>query len=221
MSGSKTLDNGLKVLKVIATKPFGITLSEIAGITGLHPTVTFRLLHTLEDHQLIRRDAQKRYFSAPGLLPLAASVDSDLRAVAEPVLRRLSDEAKAASYLMVPISADEVIAELVVQPSNSAAFVSFSVGSVHAINRGSGGLAILAGRPFAAGEDPAVTKARQDGVAVSDGQVIPNVLGIASPVSQSGSHTEASIGVSVLNKVDLDKITNLVKASAAQLSQRF
>lgn len=119
MSGSKTLDNGLKVLKVIAAKPFGITLSEIAGIAGMHPTVTFRLLHTLEDHQLIRRDAQKRYFSAPGLLPLAASVDSDLRAVAEPVLRRLSDEAKAASYLMVPISADEVIAELVVQPSLS------------------------------------------------------------------------------------------------------
>lgn len=221
MSGSKTLDNGLRVLKVIAAQPFGVTLSEIATLAMLHPTVTFRLLHTLEDHQLIRRDAQKRYFSAPGLIPLAASVDSDLRAAAEPVLRRLSDEAKAASYLMVPISADEVIAELVVQPSNSAAFVSFSVGSVHSINRGSGGVAILAGRPYSANEDPAVTQARQDGVAVSAGQVIPNVLGIASPLSLPMSRTEASIGVSVLNKADLDEVTSLVKASAAQLSQRF
>lgn len=221
MSGSKTLDNGLRVLKTIAAARGGITLSEIAERTSLHPTVVFRLLHTLEENQLIRRDPQKRYTSAPGLIPLAASVDSDLRTTAEPVLRQLSEDIHAASYLMVPISHDQVIAELVVQPRMSAGYITFSVGSVHDINRGSGGIAILAGRPASADDSQSVIEARTEGVAVSDGQVLPNVIGVAAALKFSAAFAEASIGVSLLSKNNLFEVKEAVKAAAATISERI
>lgn len=221
MSGAKTLDNGLRVLKTIASTGGGITLSEIAERTSLHPTVVFRLLHTLEDNQLIRRDLQKRYTPASGLIPLAAAVDSDLRTTAEPILRSLSEDIRAASYLMVPISHNQVIAELVVQPSSSSGYITFSVGSVHDINRGSGGIAILAGRPPSADDSEAVIEARREGVAVSDGQVLPNVIGVAAALTLPAHLTEASIGVSVLLRDGLPEVKKAVKSAAAAISGRI
>lgn len=221
MSGAKTLDNGLRVLKTIASTGGGITLSEIAERTSLHPTVVFRLLHTLEDNQLIRRDLQKRYTPASGLIPLAAAVDSDLRTTAEPILRSLSEDIRAASYLMVPISHNQVIAELVVQPSSSSGYITFSVGSVHDINRGSGGIAILAGRPPSADDSEAVIEARREGVAVSDGQVLPNVIGVAAALTLPAHLTEASIGVSVLRRDGLPEVKKAVKSAAAAISGRI
>lgn len=218
MSGAKTLDNGLRVLKTISSARNGITLSEIAEKTSLHPTVVFRLLHTLEDNQLIRRDLQKRYSCASGLIPLAAAVDSDLRTVSEPILRILSEDIRAASYLMVPISNDQVIAELVVQPSASAGFIAFSVGTVHDINRGSGGIAILAGRPPSVEDSEAVMSARREGVAVSDGQVLPNVIGVAATLTLPDHSTEAAIGVSLLRRENLAEVKAAVKAAAAAIS---
>jgi DNA-binding phage protein len=44
--GAKTLDNGIRVLKVVAANPDGLTMTEIAKATGVHRTVAYRLLLT-------------------------------------------------------------------------------------------------------------------------------------------------------------------------------
>ena len=218
--GSKTLDNGLKVLETVSEAHLGITLTELASHTELHATVVFRLLQTLESRRLVRRDSQKRYFPGPGLIPLAGSVDRDLKVLVEPVLRRLTEETQAASYLMVTASPVEVMAEVVIQPRNSSAYITFSSGSMHSINHGSGGIAILSGRSASPEDALEVLEARNEGVAVSAGQVLPNVIGVAAPLVLPDRVPEASIGVSILSDDNLQEIKKLVKDAAHSIKNK-
>lgn len=220
MAGSKTLDNGLRVLKLVSTRADGISLSEISVETELHTTVVFRLLQTLESHNLIRRNVHKRYFVSAGLIPLAAAVDSNLHEIAKPVLQELTAKLSLTSYLMVPVSNQEVMAEIVIQPRKIGPFISFSVGSLHSINKGSGGVAILAGRPPKSSDSDIVRNARNEGVAVSTGQVLHGVVGVASPLRAGGTTTEASVGVSFFeNSVEHD--VELIKAAVRQAAQEI
>lgn len=220
-AGVKTLDNGLRVLKTVAGVPTGLTLTELSYETQLHATVVSRLLHTLEHHNLVRRDDRKRYSSGAGLINLANSVDLDLRSAADPILQRLTEEVQAASFMMVTAGQQSVVAELVIQPRHSAGYVSFSAGSMHALDRGSGGIAILVGRATSAGEPPEVRAARSEGVAVSAGQIIPNVIGVAAPLRLTERFPEASIGVSLLSGENLEVAKRRVKVASSDISERL
>ncbi len=216
--GAKTLDNGLRVLEAVSQDAMGVTLTELASRTRLHATVVFRLLQTLEGHRLVRRDESKRYFTGPGLIPLAATVDIDLKALVAPYLHRLSSKTHAAAYVMVRVSETQVMAEQVIQPMKSIGYITFSAGSMHEINRGSGGRAILAGRPPAPGDNTEIKTARELGVAVSHGEVLPNVIGVAAPLRLPDRFPEASIGVSLLSDEGLDDIIALVRDTAREAS---
>ena len=67
---SQTLDRGLRVLRVLADKPDGLTVTELASELGVNRTVVYRLVSTLEQHALLRRDARGRLHVGLGILPL-------------------------------------------------------------------------------------------------------------------------------------------------------
>ena len=61
---SQTLDRGLRLLEAIADAPEPVTTGQVAAMVGLHRSVAYRLLRTLEDHRLVRREPGDRF--APG-----------------------------------------------------------------------------------------------------------------------------------------------------------
>ena len=87
---SQTLDRGLRVLRVLAESPEGLTVTEVAGRLAVNRTVVHRLVSTLEQHGLVRRDARSRLFVGLGVLHLASAVQPLLRDLAMPVLRSLA-----------------------------------------------------------------------------------------------------------------------------------
>ena len=89
---SQTLDRGLRVLEVLAGSPGGLTVTELAGRLGVNRTVVYRLVSTLEQHALLRRDAKGRLHIGLGILHLAGAVQPVLRDLAQPVLRRLAEK---------------------------------------------------------------------------------------------------------------------------------
>ena len=88
---SQTLDRGLRALRVLAETPEGLTITELSGRLQVNRTVVYRLVSTLEQHALVRRDAHGRLHVGLGVLHLATAVQPVLRDVAIPVLRQLAE----------------------------------------------------------------------------------------------------------------------------------
>src|SRR4051812_42166803 len=89
---SQTLDRGIRILEHLATVGTPQPVMEIAQSMGLHRSITYRLLRTLEDHELVERDAAGRYWLGLGVAALGRGVRTDLQAAALPRLNALVAE---------------------------------------------------------------------------------------------------------------------------------
>ncbi|WP_158220924.1 IclR family transcriptional regulator [Kineosporia sp. R_H_3] len=98
---AQTLDRGLAVLELLAAVGGGLTVSEIAAALGIHRTVAYRLLATLERRSLVQRSTDGRYRPGGGLLRLSAGVGDELRAVAVPHLQSLHADTDETVHLAV------------------------------------------------------------------------------------------------------------------------
>lgn len=215
---SKTLDSGLRVLEVLCAHGEGLTITEVADLIGVHRTVAHRFLQTLEAHRLVRRDRAKRFHLGAGLVPLAEPVERDLRDLATPLLEDLADEVGATAHLVTQEDDDHVRALLVVEPRNASVHVAFRAGQLDDIERGSAGMAILSTRPPRPGERDSVATARRQGYAVSFSEIIPGVHGISAPVAARRDGLGLSVGVSLFDLSQEDKISSAVIATAARLA---
>jgi DNA-binding IclR family transcriptional regulator len=215
---SKTLDSGLRVLEVLCAEGGGLTITEVADLVGVHRTVAHRFLRTLEAHRLVRRDRAKRFHLGAGLVPLAEPVERDLRDLATPLLEDLADEVGATAHLVAQEDEDHVRALLVVEPRNASVHVAFRAGQLDAIERGSAGMAILSTRPPRPGERDSVATARERGYAVSFSEIIPAVHGISAPVAARRDGLGLSVGVSLFDLSEEEKVAQAVVAAAARLA---
>ncbi|MCW2792722.1 MAG: Regulatory protein IclR [Nocardioides sp.] len=205
---SQTLDRGLRVLDVLAGSPDGLTVTELAARLGVNRTVVYRLVSTLEQHALVRKDARGRLHVGLGVLHLASAVQPVLRDLAVPVLRALAEEVGCTAHLTVA-DGDEALALAVVEPSWTDFHVSYRVGSRHPLSQGAAGKAILLGR------DPAAPP-----YAVTAGELQAGARGLAAPV-QGVDGLEASVGIVTLGDLDTEAIGPLVAAAAAQVAARL
>ena len=199
---SQTLDRGLRVLSVLAETHDGLTVTELASALGVNRTVVYRLVATLEQHRLVRRDARSRLHVGLGVLHLASAVQPVLRDQAAPVLRQLAETLGCTAHLTVA-DGDEALALAVVEPSWTDFHVSYRVGSRHPLTRGAAGRAILA-----AGEPPYV---------VTSGELQPGARGLAAPVP-AGTGLDASVGIVTLGDLDADDAGPRVVAAAEELA---
>lgn len=108
-----TLDNGLRVLDVLANDVSGegLTLTEVARHLDMHRTTVFRLLATLRPRGYISRDTRTdRYRLGPKLLSLSSALlgQLDLRQVARPSLIALRDKAGELVHLTI-LDGDDVV----------------------------------------------------------------------------------------------------------------
>jgi DNA-binding IclR family transcriptional regulator len=202
---SQTLDRGIRVLMVLAAAPQGLSVTALSEALGINRTVVYRLVSTLEQHALVRRDGQGRLHVGLGVLHLATAVQPVLRDVAIPVLRQLAERVGCTAHLTVA-EGDEALALAVIEPSWTDFHVSYRVGARHPLTRGAAGRAILLLR-------------EEDGPAyvATSGELEPGARGLAAPV-RGVSGLEASIGVVTLVDMDVATIGPLVTEAAERLA---
>ena len=207
---SQTFDRGLRILRLLAESEQPLTLSEIAASVGLNRTIAYRLVATLEQHHLARRDDAGRVHAGLGVLQLAGGVQRVLRTAATRVLRSLSQEVGATAHLTVA-DGDEALAVAVVEPTWTDFHVAYRVGARHRLDRGAAGRAILLGRTPSPGGPGYVTSA---------GELQPGAYGVAAPVlAEIG--VEASVGVVALGDLDPARVGPKVAAAAREVARRL
>lgn len=209
---SQTLDRGLRVLEVLASHPNGLTVTELAAEVGVNRTVVYRLVTTLEQHGLARRDAAGRLHVGLGVLALARGLQPVLRQLANPVLRALAEELGATAHLTVA-DGGEALAIAVVEPSWTDFHVAYRVGARHPLDQGAAGRAILLGRDVVAGAGTAR-------FVRTAGELQPGARGLAAPVLGVDG-LEASVGVVTLGDLDPDEAGPRVAAAAAEVARRL
>lgn len=105
----QVIDRMVSLLDALAAEG-GSSLKILAAETALHPSTAFRILDSMIQHGLVRRDAAGAYLLGPHLLQLAAhaKVGFDLRAIARPEMEWLCDQTGETVNLTVR-QGDEVV----------------------------------------------------------------------------------------------------------------
>ena len=146
--GTQSVRRALAVLRLVATgQEGGIRLTDIAAMTGLSRPTVHRLLKVLVDETAVEQDAQtRRYRAGPelALLGLARGGRFAIRAVAEPYLQLLANEAGDTVFLSVRHGADSVCIGRYVG-SHPIQVLSIEVGARRPLGASVSGLVLLAG----------------------------------------------------------------------------
>ncbi|MBM7502866.1 IclR family transcriptional regulator [Agromyces aurantiacus] len=228
-AGSQTLSRGIRVLEIVAAADRNLSIDEIASALGVHRSVAYRLLRTLEDHGLVTRDPAGRIALGAGLAALAAGVQRDLQQLALPELAEVAEELGMTCLLAVLLDGDEAVTLVSASPRRAAA-VSYRPGHRHPITRGGPGKAILMGLPEA--RWPAdvsealrseIAESRERGYTVSHDEVVPSLRSVAVPLTLPGQPPAAIAVIHVsfprpereLADRLLDAVANLRRASGA------
>ncbi|WP_166351285.1 IclR family transcriptional regulator [Phytoactinopolyspora limicola] len=217
-AGSKTLDNGIRVLKALAQHPRGLTMTELATAVGAHRTVVYRLLGTLTRHGLVAQGPDNRYQLGLAIIELSGAVRPDLQTLAQAPLRELADETGATAFLSL-LDGDEVVSTLVVEPLHADAHVAYRLGTRHPVTLGSAGLAILSARAPRANERGEISLARERGYSVSQGEIQRGAWGLAAPIRPRSGDAEASVGVVALQPLDEVHVARLVMDTAETIGK--
>lgn len=203
---SQTLDRGLHVLSALASAPSGLTVTELSARLGINRTIVYRLVTTLEEHALIRRDPRGRLTVGLGVLHLASAVQPVLRDLALPLLRRLAEEVGCTAHLSVA-EGEEALAVAVVEPSWTDFHVSYRVGARHPLTQGAAGRAILLGRE---GQPTAYVQ--------TSGELQNGARGLSAPVQQLDG-LEASVGIVTLGPLDVERTGPIVVTAAERFAE--
>ena len=214
---SQTLDRGLACLDFVAASDRPVSVEATSSALGLHRSIVYRLLRTLEGRHLIERNADGDYLAGPYLAVLSRSVRRSLRAAAAPVLAHLAEDLQMTAFLVVA-DGNEAVTIDSVEPSSLNAHVAYRPGTRHPIDRGAPGLALLAGRQSVAGERAEIGRARQLGWAQSEAEVIAGMASIAVPIADQGAIAVLWLAGNPVNTADLaERLT----AAAAEVSRRL
>ncbi len=214
---SQTLDRGLRILEHLAAVAAPEPVAEVASAVGLHRSVAYRLLRTLEDHQLVERDPAGRYRLGLGMAALARGVRTDLQAAALPRLDALAAELGMTAFLVVR-AGDEAVTVASVEPRDTAAHVAYRPGTRHPVGRGAPGLALLVPQAPAPDDRDVLVEARRVGWASSHGEVIAGLRSIAAPVLGPDGGARAAIAVVYVDDgADVDRVGRRVVEAAAEV----
>ncbi|WP_395404549.1 IclR family transcriptional regulator [Arthrobacter sp. UC242_113] len=223
-SPSQTLSRGIRALEILAEADRPLTIAELAEAMGVHRSVAYRILRTLEDHSLLVRDDAGRVQPGPGLAVLARGVSRNLQTAALPELTQLANTLNMTAFLAV-WDHQECVTLVTVEPRHSAATVVQHPGSRHPISSGAPGIAIQSALTEqewsqlapAVPYRPEAGEARKLGYAASHDEVIAGVSSLAAPVRVPGGRPAAVAVVYIRSSEDPAEVAAALTASAARI----
>ncbi|MEE1620814.1 IclR family transcriptional regulator [Zafaria sp. Z1313] len=225
---SQTLSRGLRALEILADAAGPLTIAELAGRLGVHRSIAYRILRTLEDHFLVMRDDSGRVQGAPGLAALARGVQRGLQSAALPELTDLANSLGMCAFVAV-WDPHDCITLVTVEPRHGPGGVIQQPGSRHPFDRGAPGIAIQSahtaqewaqrspGEPYR----PEAAAARARGYATSRDEVIHGVSSVAAPITAPGQ-LPAAIAVvyaTAAHAEDQDTLGARVRSAAGAIER--
>lgn len=220
---SQTLSRGLSILDLLAETARPMSIADVAAGLGVHRSVAYRLVRTLEDHGLVVRDAAGDLLIGPHVATLARGIAADLQTAAQPELRRLADELGLTAFLVV-LDRDECVTLTTVEPVHAIASIAQRPGTRHPATVGAPGIALQTllsaddrrARGMDVAETPDIPAARARGWAASHGEVIAGVTSIAAPIRGA---VPAAVAVLVVGDRAPEGLGDRVAAAAAAVSR--
>ena len=225
---SQTLSRGIRALELLAEAEAPLTIAELSRGLGVHRSIAYRILRTLESHSLVMRDDAGRVTTAPGLAALARGVSRDLQTAALPELTVLADELSMTAFVAVWDTRD-CVTLVTVEPRHSRTALVQRPGTRHSFAAGAPGIAIQSavgeeqwallapGQPYR----PESALARTRGYAVSHDEVIQGVSAVASPITASGQLPAAVSVVYFGSGRDEETLGRRLAESARLISSRL
>ena len=218
---SQTLSRGLRILEVLAEARTSLRIDELAAQLGVHRSITYRLVRTLEEHGMVTRDPAGTVSLGVRLASLAAGIAHDLQATARPELAAAADDLGMTCFLAV-LDRDECITLVSAQPRHAVASMAQRPGSRHPVTAGAPGRAILSLVPESqwpqgvsqelAGQ---VHQVRRRGYATSRDEVIPTVQAVSVPLELRGHRPAAIAALHVSTPLPPSEIADRLAVAAA------
>ncbi len=218
--GAQTLRRGLTALRLLAEAPHGLTASEVGTRLEVHRSIAYRLLMTLVDEGFAVRDAEARYRVGAELVAIGERVRPRLRAVADQVLRDLADDTGATACLVVR-DGGHAVAIAVARPHTDGIHLSYRVGSREPLDRGAGGLALLAAEGASEGEPERVTATRRAGYAITSEELTPGFHGVGVPIATGGDDGPAALTLLTPTREQAVAAAALTVAAAGRIASRL
>ncbi|WP_029146025.1 IclR family transcriptional regulator [Microbacterium luticocti] len=197
---SQTLSRGIRILEILSDAGDPLAIDEVAQRLGVHRSVAYRLVRTLEHHGLTSRTDAGRIELGARLAALAAGVARDLQSEALPELTAVANDVGLTCFLVV-LDRDECVTLVSVEPRHAGASVAQRPGSRHPLGIGAPGRAVLSLLPrtqwpatITAQVERQLHDAEAVGYMVSHDEVIPHLHAVAVPLPLRG-HAPAAIAV--------------------------
>ncbi|TCJ96482.1 IclR family transcriptional regulator [Nocardia alba] len=200
---SQTLSRGLDVLALVCASDTGLTPAQIAAELELSRTIVYRLVGTLVEHRLVRRNADGLLSAGLGTLALTQNFAPTLRQGSHEILETLAEELGATAHLSIA-DGDEALAVAVVEPRSTTFHVSYRPGSRTPLELGAVGQALLAARH---GERKTFA---------SEGKIVAGACGIVASLPGI-SGLACALGVVTLAGTDTAGWDARVRAAAVEL----
>jgi DNA-binding IclR family transcriptional regulator len=216
-AGSQTLERGLRVLRVLADQPDGLSVSQLAAALGTHRAGIYRLLGPLLDQHLVVRGADGRHVLGAGLIELASRVRPRLQEVAVAQLRTLADELGATTALTVR-DGEEAVVAAVVEPRNTDMHIAYRSGLRHRLDQAASGIALLAALPPRPGEREPIAQARARGWSQSTAELLAGATGVGAAIVVPGREPEGSITAVWVDGRDPESAAPAVVAAARAIA---
>ncbi|QOT16609.1 IclR family transcriptional regulator [Paenarthrobacter sp. YJN-5] len=225
---SQTLSRGIRALEILAAADRPLSIAELAEALGVHRSIAYRILRTLEDHSLVVRDESGRVQPGTGLAVLARGVSRNLQGAALPELTQLANTLHMTAFIAV-WDHQECVTLLTVEPRHSGPAVAQHPGTRHPITSGAPGIAIQSamteerwqqmgpGVPYR----PEALEARRLGYAASHDEVIAGVSSLAAPIHIPGGRPAAIAVVYIRMDQDADQVGQALAASAARIESQL
>lgn len=225
---SQTLSRGIRALEILAEAERALTIAELSAVLGVHRSIAYRIIRTLEDHGLVVRDPSGALSLGPRMAALARGVSRDLQAAALPELTALANELGMTAFVTL-LDHHEVVTLVSVEPRHAHAAVAQRPGTRHPLSVGAPGVAIQSmlnsAQWTAVSPDqpkrPDATAAETLGYATSHDEVIAGLSAIAVPLRLDGHPPAAVAVVYVATDLSVENIAEQLAAVASAIAREM
>jgi DNA-binding IclR family transcriptional regulator len=225
---SQTLSRGIRALEILAEAQRPMSIAELSSALGVHRSIAYRILRTLEDHSLLMRTEAGLVQAGPGLAALARGVSRDLQTAALPELTDVANSLQMTAFI-AEWDRHDCVTLMTVEPRHPETTLAQRPGTRHQFSAGAPGIAIQSalteeqwnrvapGLPYRA----EATDAAYRGYAISHDEVIAGVSSVAVPIPIPGQLPAAIAVVYIRRTKDPEPIGARLCTSAAEIAAQL